>query len=514
MKRFINRHQDQISGVLSCPDRLVFRGYLRSIQYPDGLFRYLNYLRILLKDFLTTAKKNRDEIKAHAQNSAAAENRPYEYLKSPKESKENRAREIAERDGIKEGLICVFGCSELSPGFDIYKNRGKKILELVSRFRPCLHVYFYIMDREFGFMYIRLQTWFPFKIQIGINGHEYLARRMDKAGMSYVKEGNCFTYIEDIKKAQKMADDLLKRKWPRVFNSMARRTNPVISWPFSKRPGKYYWVVHQSEYSTNVMFKSASALSEIYPELVRRAISDFDSDSVMRFLGKKGVSQNFKGELVGRRMRRSEGVCIKHHVRKNSLKMYDKAGSVLRVEMTINNPTMFSIYRKIEGSEESKKAPMRKGTADFLRRMKISLAANERYLNALSVYGNTSPSYKIFDSVTKRKRKNDKSIRAIKPVDHEEVQFFRAILNKTHSSFYFRSKDIQDRLYDTKPCDEITKRKRTNYMNRRLRLFREHGLIAKIPNTHAYRLTDKGNNVFITATEFRSENTCLLKLSA
>jgi hypothetical protein len=38
---------------------------------------------------------------------------------------------------------------------------------------------------RFGWMYVRLQTWFPFEIQIGINGREWLAQRMDREGMRY-----------------------------------------------------------------------------------------------------------------------------------------------------------------------------------------------------------------------------------------------------------------------------------------------------------------------------------------
>ena len=147
----------------------------------------------MLKDFGAYAKTLGGIIKNHAINFAEKSGRPYHYLNSPKQSKENFAREIMEKDNIEEGLICVLSCVELAPAYDILKNKQKHILELRSKLRPCSHFYFYFNDRDFGLMYIRLQSWFPFKIQIGINGHSYLARGMDKAGIQYQKVDNCFT---------------------------------------------------------------------------------------------------------------------------------------------------------------------------------------------------------------------------------------------------------------------------------------------------------------------------------
>ena len=42
-------------------------------------------------------------------------------------------------------------------------------------------------------MNARIQTWFPFSIQICLNGRAWLARQMDAAGLGYVQRDNCFT---------------------------------------------------------------------------------------------------------------------------------------------------------------------------------------------------------------------------------------------------------------------------------------------------------------------------------
>jgi hypothetical protein len=71
MKRFIEKHGKNIIGVLSGYDRLIFRGGIKGLMYEKGMAAYLNYKRILLKDFKDHAltltaelkeKKVRDKI--------------------------------------------------------------------------------------------------------------------------------------------------------------------------------------------------------------------------------------------------------------------------------------------------------------------------------------------------------------------------------------------------------------------------------------------------------------------
>ena len=104
---------------------------------------------------------------------------------------------IRDRDGIEEGLVCVFGCSEPCMSYEYRPNRERSGPWLAKKQRQCLYVYFYFMDHEFGLTYVRLQTWLPMDIQIGVNGREYLARRLERAGIGYEKRDNCFTRIRE-----------------------------------------------------------------------------------------------------------------------------------------------------------------------------------------------------------------------------------------------------------------------------------------------------------------------------
>jgi len=123
LEAFLERHDGRVLGTLSGFDRVLFRGTLRSISYVDGARKFLSAKSILLKDFMAFAESCTQELVAHAKKVARDARRPYIYLKSSSIRKEDRAREIAEHDDIKKGLVCVRYCVEPCMGFDIHRNR-------------------------------------------------------------------------------------------------------------------------------------------------------------------------------------------------------------------------------------------------------------------------------------------------------------------------------------------------------------------------------------------------------
>jgi hypothetical protein len=106
MKAFVDKYEDRIHGVLSCFDRMLFRGYL-PIMSGWSMAQLLQAHEIdgaSVKPFLLS---NAERVKTRALTMAREHGRPSEYL-SAKMRKEDAARTIAESDGIEEGLVCVF----------------------------------------------------------------------------------------------------------------------------------------------------------------------------------------------------------------------------------------------------------------------------------------------------------------------------------------------------------------------------------------------------------------------
>ncbi len=118
----------------------------------------------------------------------------------------------------------------------------------------------------------------------------------------------------------------------------------------------------------------------------------------------------FRGEVVSdmtdRGKTRWPGTPVKHRAKMPWIKMYDKAGSVLRVETVNNQPDAFKVRKRVQrkGKRVTEWVPMRKGVANLFRYREVSLAANGCYLEALAAVDDPSAALKQLDTLTQRKR--------------------------------------------------------------------------------------------------------------
>src|SRR5438874_6400063 len=501
--QFIAKHQDQISGVLSGFDRLVFRGTLRSMAYATGMNQYLSSNDILLKDFGSHVEHVSQRLKTASLAEAVAARRPVRYLASAALSKEDIARRISAEDGITNGLVCVLTCVEPCRTFEIYRNRETKHVQLQPRVRKCLFLYHYSVHPVFGFLNARIQTWFPFSIQICLNGREWLAHQMDAVGLSYLRDDNCFPWIEDWPAAQQLMDQQLKVEWPALLDCIARTLNPIHGEIFAARPTHYYWSTYQSEWAIDISFRTPEQLRRLYPRLLQHAITTFGSTDVMRFLGRHmprngAVPKGFTGQVVSDLRQREEGVRIKHRLNDNSVKLYDKAFTelvcLMRAEGTFNSVKDFRVYRPKECDPEGELAwrPLRRGIADLHRRAEVSRKATERYLDALASVDEDTTLQEVLHRLGQPRYWHGRRVRALQPFAPDDHQLIQSISRGEFTLNGFRNRDLQ-RLYFAQPATTPAEaRRHSAWVSRKLRLLRAHGLIYKVTGTHRYHLTKAG----------------------
>jgi hypothetical protein len=182
---FLTRFGDKITGVLSGFDRLRLRGTLRHLFRASVMEAYLNASRVLIKDFGKFAQAMTARVKAAAYATAERTGRPFRYLSHGDVSKEMLARQIARDDAITSGLIVIFSALENCQSYSVRGNRQSREIHLVLEPRKCLHLYHYFLHDELGLCHVRVQSWFPFTVDICLNGRERLARQMDRAGLAY-----------------------------------------------------------------------------------------------------------------------------------------------------------------------------------------------------------------------------------------------------------------------------------------------------------------------------------------
>lgn len=491
---FYNRFGSQILGTLSGFDRLRLRGTLRHLFQPTVMEAYLNACGVLIKDFGTFAQKLSAQVRAATYQLAESCRRPLEYLSSNQRSKEQIAKQIAQRDKVESGLIVILSAIEPCQSFSVRGQRQTKEIHLVLEMRKCLFFYHYFFHPIFGFMHARVQSWFPFTIDFCLNGREWLARQMDRAGIGYRRRENCFVAIDEWQRAQHLAERQLQTDWPKKLTAILDRVHPLHRQICAPIGQQYYWTASATEYATDIAFRDAKALNALYPRFVQHGISSFSSPDVMRFLGRRvpttgRVNGKFAGEIISDIKHRPEGVRIKHSLNGNSVKLYDKGASVLRVETTINRTEQFRVYRRREGDPKGACSwyNLRRGLADLPRRAEVSRASNERYLDALASTTGATPLCKLVSKVCSPITQRGQPYRALRPWSAEDALVCQTLADGKFAINGFRNRDLRSNLNRFS-----SKKLSSQAITRRLRLFRAHGIIRKVPKTNRYVLTPTG----------------------
>lgn len=399
-------------------------------------------------------------------------------------------------------------------------DHANKRIEVEPRHRKCLFRYHYQIHPRFGFMHARIQTWFPFAIQICLNGREWLARDMDAAGLNYQRRDNCFNWLQQPERAQRLMNRQLQSDWPDLLNRIAHSPNPMHQTMFAGFPMQYYWSTYQSEWATDILFHNPAVLARLYPNLVHHGLTTFLSADVMRFLGRKvpasgHPNQNLQAEVVSDVKRRPEGVRIKHRVGDNSVKMYDKQGSVLWVETTINDVDQFKTFRAPENQPDATPSWQRmcKAVADLHRRAEVSQACNDRYLDALASVENTTALGELTARLCRPVTDKGRRVRAINPHAPRDAALLAAISRGEFTLNGLRNQDLRHLLF-ARPARTKLEQKRQAAASvrfaaqaRKLRLLRAHRLIRKVPATHRYHVTHAGRIVVTALITARNANT-------
>lgn len=488
MESFVHKHADKITGILGCFDRMILKGYL-PFGHARGMEGFLFQQNILIKHFPKLAKEQSSRLKEHARQMAAQAGRPIIPV-AYKVRKEEEARKLAQKDGIREGLVCIFTTQEACSSYKIAYGEGRP--RLVPSRPRCLVLYFYFLDPEFGLLHLRLPTWFPFTIQIYVNGHEWLARQLDKKGIAYTPCDNAFLAIDDFAKAQQLADQLCRYKWRRFLDALAKRVNPLLTGLL--KGCEYCWVVDQAEYATDVLFKDRDHLQPLYRRLLEHATLAFSAEDVLSFLGKK-LSPNLAADVDTDCKKRPQGFRVKHRYGGNWLKMYDKFGQVLRIEMVINQPKCFKVCRwgTRKGQRVRAWFPLTKSVAFLGRHAEVSRQATHRYLDALAVVEDPRVSTQVLDRVcTPVPVKGQRRRRALNPLSPQDQQLFLAVLRGEHIQRGFYARDIACHLGLARARAPEERRRQSGRVGRLLQLLRAHGLIHKLPHTRRYRVSDQG----------------------
>jgi hypothetical protein len=490
---FVAKFASLISWVLSCFDRVIFKGHL-PISHVSAFERFVDYeLKIRRADFLKDVGPNWSErLVEHAKQFAQQYGRPWEYH-AGEIDKDAWAKDQRARSPVAEGLVGVLCVMEACPTFKLAP--GKDRPGFVCRKVPQRVLYYYFVDKELGLMHVRLQTWAPFTCQVYANGHDYVARQLKKKGIAFEQVDNAFVQLADAAAAQRSADRFAKLPWPKILERYARRVNPLLQKELQGL--SHYWVIDQAEYATDVCFASQQALAGLFGRLLAFALLTFSPKKIFCYLGRKW-HERFDGEVQTHyKSVREPGACIKHFLKRNWLKMYDKLGLLLRVETVINQPGEFKVLRDCphrDGTTTLGWFAMCKGVGNLHHYQSHALACNQRYLEALAAVDDPTPSYDDLKKLTEPQRHRGHSYAGFNPARQEEMRLFAAVLAGDHIAQGFRNQDIRAALY-TESRNPPLRQRHSAAVGRLLKRLHVRGLVIKVSRSRRWRVTDRGRRV-------------------
>lgn len=218
----------------------------------------------------------------------------------------------------------------------------------------------------------------------------------------------------------------------------------------------------------------------------------------MTFMGRK-MHHAFSGEVVSDIKKRPCGLRIKHRMKKNSIKMYDKY-SVLRVETTINQPREFKVYKKGEDEKPGKWVPMGKSIANLYRYAEVSKASNQRYLDAVALADLKGDCTDQVEKICISTKSGNRKFSSFNPLSKETTALFRAVLEGGNYINGLTNASIRKYLFPD-AFDDIKIRNKTTRIIAKLRT---HKLIAKIPHSHRYKITDNGLRIMTAALAIKN----------
>jgi hypothetical protein len=236
----------------------------------------------------------------------------------------------------------------------------------------------------------------------------------------------------------------------------------------------------------------------------------FGAKDVMTFLGRK-LTGHFLGEVVSDlyhmelRGKRTPGRRVKHRVRCNWIKMYDR-GPVLRVETVINNPEEFRIRKRVrrEGRDVMAWVPLRKSVTLLFRYRETSAQSNVRYLDALSQVQDPTLAIQDLDALTTKATAKDKrTVTAEGPLSRNDRMLFEVLLQGEHALHGFTNRDLRQKLAATSYPLTLEADKRPGQVTRLLRRLHAHRLVAKIPHLRRWRVSLDGRRTMATAIKLR-----------
>jgi hypothetical protein len=382
-----------------------------------------------------------------------------------------------------EGVLFVGKAQEKASVFRTEKRRnaddGSTYPWIYRSTTPVNHYYFYLVDRDFGPLFIKFCSYFPYAMKVCLNGHEWLKRQLTQRDIPYEPLDNGIRSTEHAPRVQRIADtldaaniDAVVRKWLR------RLPHPFLA--AHRAAGyRYQLSILQAEFALTQVLDRPRTGRGFFEEVMRENL-DLGRPDQMQLVFNRRVTRQTPGQFRTRIL--TDGVVPSLHVdyKKSRVKQYHKESQALRTETTINNTYDFEIGRALRNLPALRE---------------IGFAANRRLLRVEYLSHDCLIGDDHLDALTQPIVVDTQRAAALRLGDRRVLALMQTLCLFALSPTGFRHRDIRSPIAQLlgRAPDQYTPAQMT-YDLRRLRL---HALIERVPHSHRYRLTEQGARIAV-----------------
>jgi hypothetical protein len=489
----ISRYASQLVGSLRCFDRVIMHGTLIDVAHPGALLVSMQAAGFKPRDLARYAQPITQQVREHIIGLVRQHGLEIEMVTRKNFRQEDRVAAILKTRGTHPGLVHVFAVKETAMVFDTRHARPDGYAQVIVRRGACLHYYLYWIDPMLGLIHVRVPTWLPLRVQVYFNGHSWLAHQLQTAGISYQLADNALSQCGDWKRAQELADGLD----PRVLHDKLKELTQVCCPATQQFPNGYHWCLTQVEYAQDLVFKDQESVDQLFEELARQAVLTIKADDVARFLGKR-LPMGHDTQVTSHLGRRYAGLRLKHSFGPASVKLYNRPGGILRLEMTTYDVSFFKHYRQVvnqDGTKEQCLAAMKKSIYSLRDLAQLMQAGVKRYSQWLaSLREHTAGQREATRLGQPAHDPQGRSYRGFNPFLEQDERVLQTLLRGEHALAGVTARGLRSVL-------EGWTRGR---ISRLLKRFRLHGLLRKIGHTYTYHLTPLARRVVTAVLDIKN----------
>jgi hypothetical protein len=212
---------------------------------------------------------------------------------------------------------------------------------------------FYVNDRQWGRMFVRLCPYFPFSARVYLNQHHWLANRLRAEGVDFQQRANAIPKCRAPERLQALADSLTARDLTSCGEKWLARFTPYFTAQERAHAGcRHRLFFAQVEYCDNLIFRRRAALDELGERLLDANRTIGQPNKLTMIFGRR-VTRRYRGQLqtVIEDLQLPNPV-IRSHYGHGFVKQYVRDHLLLRTEATTNNVRDYGVPKAIEHLED------------------------------------------------------------------------------------------------------------------------------------------------------------------